>query len=55
LEHRECCEHDPSWVIVDKEQRDNKVNAAEYVQACKDFQIKWQTTALDDEIARYSA
>ncbi|MDF9778914.1 hypothetical protein [Pseudomonas baetica] len=54
VEHRNCCDHDPSWMLVDKEQRDKKAYAAEYVQACKAFQLKWNTTALDDEIARFS-
>lgn len=55
LAHRRCCDHDPLWSVMDKELHGIKAQAAEYVQACKEFQLKWKTTALDDEIARYSA
>lgn len=54
VEHRACCDHDPSWMLVDNEERDKKTHAADYVEACKAFRLKWKTTALDDEIAHYS-
>lgn len=54
LEHRRCCAHDPLWSVMDKELHGIKAQAAEYVEACKAFQLKWNTTALDDEIARFS-
>ncbi|MGE8063885.1 hypothetical protein [Pseudomonas sp. NPDC089569] len=54
VQHRRCCDHDPMWSVVDKEILDSNTRAAEYLKACKEFQLKWNTTALDDEIARLS-
>lgn len=55
LQHRACSGHDPQWAVLDK--KDSELNAwkRDYAAACREFKAKWNTGALDEEIAQYSA
>lgn len=54
VEHRACSEHDPEWAVMDKAEAEKLVWRREYVAACREFQAKWNTDALDEEIHKHS-
>lgn len=54
VQHRACSDHDPQWAVLDKEEDERKAWRRDYVAACREFNAKWNTSALDEEIAQYS-
>jgi len=49
-QHRECTKEDNNWCRLDNQRKAEIENTQNYLQACLEFQRKWDTCVLDDEI-----